>query len=98
MDASASLASARARLLKDPADDDARAKMLSDKPFERPVYEGRASLIEPSGLRELWIQINNNCNLTCSHCLVSSGPGGIKGLDTGAIVRRAQVRTRWSSW
>ena len=36
-----------------------RAGMLSDAPFRRPPYPGRAALIAPSGLRELWIQINN---------------------------------------
>ncbi|MDX1584767.1 MAG: methyltransferase domain-containing protein, partial [Thermoanaerobaculia bacterium] len=62
-----------------------RAEMLSDEPFRREPYPGRSSLVEPDGLRELWIQINNNCNLTCSHCLVSSGPGGIAGLETNAL-------------
>jgi len=56
-----------------------RAKFLSDAPFAREPYRGRAALIEPAGLRELWLQVNNNCNLTCSHCLVSSGPDGEKG-------------------
>lgn len=64
-----------------------RAEMLSDTPFERLPYQGRASLVRPEGLRELWIQINNNCNLTCSHCLVSSGPDGIRGLETDALKR-----------
>lgn len=62
-----------------------RAQMLSDEPFVRDPYTGRADYIAPEGLRELWIQINNNCNLTCSHCLVSSGPGGIKGLPTEGL-------------
>jgi MoaA/NifB/PqqE/SkfB family radical SAM enzyme/SAM-dependent methyltransferase len=64
-----------------------RAGMLGCEPFRRPEYLGRAALIEPKGLRELWIHINNACNLTCSHCLVSSGPGGAPGLDPAALVR-----------
>lgn len=59
-----------------------RAGMLADAPFARPPYAGRRALIEPSGLRELWLHINNACNLTCTHCLVSSGPGGIAGRST----------------
>jgi MoaA/NifB/PqqE/SkfB family radical SAM enzyme/SAM-dependent methyltransferase len=64
-----------------------RAEMLGRQPFAHREYEGRPALIRPDGLRELWIQLNNACNLTCSHCLVSSGPGGIPGLSTEAIVR-----------
>ncbi|MGZ5382032.1 MAG: radical SAM protein, partial [Thermoanaerobaculia bacterium] len=64
-----------------------RAGMLSDGPFVREPYPGRAALIEPAGLRELWLQINNACNLTCTHCLVSSGPGGAPGIDPEALVR-----------
>src|SRR5712691_6516936 len=63
-----------------------RASMLSEAPFERPAYEGRAAYAQPNGLRELWLQINNACNLSCTHCLVSSGPTGIAGMPTEAIV------------
>lgn len=72
-----------------------RAGLVSDEPFTRAAYAGRAELIKPEGLRELWLQINNNCNLSCTHCLVSSGPGGIAGLDTqrllGVIDRAKQL-------
>ena len=71
-----------------------RAGMISDAPFARAAYAGRASLIAPSGLRELWLQVNNNCNLSCTHCLVSSGPGGINGLPPEklmAMVDRAKA-------
>ncbi len=64
-----------------------RAGLLGDTPFERPLYPGRSALIEPQGLRELWLQINNACNLTCTHCLVSSGPGGAPGVDAPALLR-----------
>ena len=57
-----------------------RAGMIADKPVSSTTYPGRAALIAPDGLRELWIQINNVCNLSCSHCLVSSGPGKEPGL------------------
>jgi MoaA/NifB/PqqE/SkfB family radical SAM enzyme/SAM-dependent methyltransferase len=64
-----------------------RAGMLADAPFVREPYPGRAALIKPAGLRELWLQINNACNLACTHCLVSSGPGGAPGIDPAALVR-----------
>ena len=64
-----------------------RAGMLSETPFVRAPYPGRPALIAPEGLRELWLQINNACNLTCTHCLVSSGPGGAPGVDPEALVR-----------
>ncbi len=64
-----------------------RAGFLSDREFRREPYAGRAALAPPEGLRELWIQINNACNLTCTHCLVSSGPGGAPGVDPEAFRR-----------
>jgi MoaA/NifB/PqqE/SkfB family radical SAM enzyme/SAM-dependent methyltransferase len=64
-----------------------RARMLSDRPFVREPYAGRAAHIQPDGLRELWLQINNACNLTCTHCLVSSGPGGAPGLGSDDLAR-----------
>jgi len=64
-----------------------RAGFLADCPFSRAAYPGRAALAPPSGLRELWLQINNACNLSCTHCLVSSGPGGAPGLDGAFLCR-----------
>lgn len=63
-----------------------RAGFLSAEPFRRAPYAGRASLIAPAGLRELWLQVNNACNLSCTHCLVSSGPKGIAGLPPERLV------------
>jgi len=63
-----------------------RSQNLSDTPFAREPYAGRDAHIRPEGLRELWLQINNACNLACTHCLVSSGPGGIPGLSSEEIV------------
>jgi len=62
-----------------------RAGMLSDTPVSSDPYPGRAALIRPQGLHELWIQINNACNLTCTHCLVSSGPGEEPGLPSDTV-------------
>ncbi|HSP14736.1 MAG TPA: methyltransferase domain-containing protein [Thermoanaerobaculia bacterium] len=63
-----------------------RASMLFDEPVVRPPYRGRAAYVRPAGLRELWLQINNACNLACAHCLVSSGPGGIPGMASEDLV------------
>ncbi len=57
-----------------------RARMLREGPEPPAHYPGRARLIAPAGLRELWLQVNNACNLACTHCLVSSGPGEAPGL------------------
>ena len=64
-----------------------RVGFVAPEPFQRPAYAGRAALVKPDGLRELWLQINNNCNLTCTHCLVSSGPKGIGGLPPEQLVK-----------
>jgi radical SAM protein with 4Fe4S-binding SPASM domain len=49
-------------------------------------YLGRATYLRTDRLREFWIQINDFCNLSCEHCLVSSGPDGGYGLP-GQVVR-----------
>jgi MoaA/NifB/PqqE/SkfB family radical SAM enzyme/SAM-dependent methyltransferase len=64
-----------------------RAGMLHPAPVVRAPYPGRAALTAPDGLRELWLQVNNACNLACTHCLVSSGPGKDPGLEPAALVR-----------
>lgn len=69
-----------------------RAGLLFERPITTLPYPGRLALIQPEGLRELWLQINNNCNLSCGHCLVGSGPGMEVGLPLErlvAIVNRA---------
>jgi hypothetical protein len=38
-------------------------------------YLGRAAYLRTDQLREFWIQLNDFCNLSCEHCLVSSGAG-----------------------
>jgi MoaA/NifB/PqqE/SkfB family radical SAM enzyme/SAM-dependent methyltransferase len=62
-----------------------RTGMASLEPYARPPYAGRAERLRAWTLREMWIHTNNSCNLTCEHCLVSSGPSGDKGLSTEAI-------------
>ncbi len=64
-----------------------RAGMLAHQPITPERYPGRAQLSAPQGLRELWIQINNACNLSCTHCLVSSGPGKDRGLPLDRLER-----------
>jgi len=64
-----------------------RAGFLSLDPVVRRTYEGRRSVSHPGGLRELWLHTNNNCNLSCAHCLVNSGPGETPGLPAPELAR-----------
>ncbi len=64
-----------------------RAGMLRNGEPDPAPYPGRSALVEPDGLRELWLQINNACNLSCTHCLVSSGPGKDPGLPLERLER-----------
>ena len=49
-------------------------------------YLGRGAYLETAELHELWVQVNDFCNLACAHCLVSSGPTRDQGLETGRIL------------
>jgi radical SAM protein with 4Fe4S-binding SPASM domain len=49
-------------------------------------YVGRGAQLSPD-LRELWLHTTNTCNLTCAHCLVSSGPEGERGLPTSQLLQ-----------
>jgi radical SAM protein with 4Fe4S-binding SPASM domain len=69
------------------ARDAVRRGMLADAPIVHAPYRGRASHLEPRRLSELWLHTNNSCNLACSHCLVSSGPDGDRGLSTDVLLR-----------
>ncbi len=62
-----------------------RSKFLASEPVKKVAYTGRADFIHVYKLNELWIHTNNSCNLTCSHCLVSSSPNEDKGLSTESI-------------
>ncbi|MBI4397372.1 MAG: methyltransferase domain-containing protein [Elusimicrobia bacterium] len=59
-----------------------RHGMLSDQPWDRPAYQGRDRYLQAGALKEFWIHLLQACNLSCSHCLVSSSPKGEKGLPT----------------
>jgi MoaA/NifB/PqqE/SkfB family radical SAM enzyme/SAM-dependent methyltransferase len=64
-----------------------RAGFLGLAPFERADYQGRRRYAAPERLAELWLHTNNSCNLACTHCLVSSGPGGTPGLSGEELQR-----------
>jgi radical SAM protein with 4Fe4S-binding SPASM domain len=64
------------------AGDAIRHAFLSEQLSVAPAYAGRAAHLSGRPLSELWIHTNNSCNLACSHCLVSSGPDGDRGLPT----------------
>src|SRR5205085_1852634 len=49
-------------------------------------YRGRAAYLETDRLRELWLHVNDFCNLSCAHCLVSSGPDRAQGLPTERLI------------
>ena len=49
-------------------------------------YLGRSTYLDVDRLHELWIQVNDFCNLACEHCLVSSGPDRAQGLPTDRIL------------
>lgn len=62
-----------------------RAQLVSRALIDRRPYAGRAAYLRPEKLREVWIHTNNSCNLSCSHCLVSSSPSGDRGLPTDRL-------------
>lgn len=45
---------------------------VSEAPALKPPYLGRSEAIAPGKLSEIWIYTNNDCNLSCLHCLVSA--------------------------
>ena len=69
------------------AQDALRQQLLSTSPITRTAYPGRSAYLTRHTLSELWLHTNNSCNLACSHCLVSSGPDGDKGLPTEQVLR-----------
>lgn len=64
-----------------------RQQILSPTPVHRAPYAGRAAHLTQRSLTELWLHTNNSCNLACSHCLVSSGPDGDKGMPTEPFLK-----------
>ena len=49
-------------------------------------YLGRAAYLQTDRLHELWLHVNDLCNLVCAHCLVSSGPDREQGLPTDRLI------------
>ncbi len=54
-------------------------------PLTSPAYEGRHHYLKPDRLREVWLHVTDQCNLSCRHCLLSCGPRREHGLDTEAL-------------
>ena len=67
------------------ARDALRQAFLSTDGAAPAPYLGRQSYLDVGELYELWVQVNDFCNLACGHCLVSSGPERNQGLETGRI-------------
>ena len=68
------------------AADALRHRFLSTDGAAPAPYLGRAAYLATAELHELWVQVNDFCNLACAHCLVSSGPTRDQGLATERIV------------
>ena len=67
------------------AHDGLRHRFLSTDGAAPAPYLGRSAYLDTDRLQELWIQVNDFCNLSCGHCLVSSGPDRLQGLPTARI-------------
>ena len=68
------------------AHDGLRHGFLSTDGAAPAPYLGRSAYLDVELLQELWIQVNDFCNLRCEHCLVSSGPERQQGLSTERLV------------
>ncbi len=67
------------------AHDGLRHGFLSTEGAAPAPYLGRSAYLDTERLQELWVQVNDFCNLSCGHCLVSSGPDRQQGLPTERI-------------
>ena len=67
------------------AHDGLRHGFLSTDGAAPAPYLGRSAYLDTERLQEFWIQVNDFCNLSCGHCLVSSGPARQQGLPTERI-------------
>jgi radical SAM protein with 4Fe4S-binding SPASM domain len=63
-----------------------RQKFISTDGAVPVPYLGRAMYLQTDRLRELWLHVNDFCNLSCEHCLVSSGPDLEQGLPTPRLI------------
>jgi radical SAM protein with 4Fe4S-binding SPASM domain len=63
----------------------AEAGFISAEPDLTPSYTGRAQVIAPAALEELWIYTNNSCPLHCKHCLVDGGKEAVSPMTATEI-------------
>lgn len=61
---------------------------LPDAPASN--YSGRYQHLKTDQLNELWLHITNHCNLSCQHCLFTSGPTSTEEMSAELILSRAQ--------
>lgn len=55
-------------------------------------YAGRSGLLgNPPPLDELWLHITNTCNMSCNHCLFSSGPDRHDQLSAELLLHHTAV-------
>ena len=69
------------------ARDALRQGFLSTDTVKASPYLGRAAYLQLEQLEEIWLHINDFCNLRCEHCLVSSGPEEGQGLPFAVLER-----------
>ncbi len=68
----------------------AQAKFFARLPdAEAKSYSGRYQYLTTDRLQELWFHVTNRCNLSCQHCLFSSGPAAAGELSAELILSRA---------
>ena len=66
-------------------------KFLSRLPDASTVdYTGRYQYLKTDHLNELWLHITNRCNLSCHHCLFTSGPASTEEMSAELILSRAR--------
>lgn len=64
-----------------------RQRLVGPEPLAYPTYNGRVAHLRLDRLEDCWLHLNDECNLACRHCLVSSSPKGGTGLPPD-VVRR----------
>ncbi len=65
-------------------------KFLSRLPDAPAVkYPGRYQYLKTDRLNELWLHVTNRCNLSCQHCLFTSGPTSTEEMSAAQILSRA---------
>ncbi len=66
-------------------------KFLSRLPDASAIdYPGRYQYLKTDRLNELWFHITNRCNLSCHHCLFTSGPESTEQMSAALILSKAQ--------